>query len=184
MAKIIAVYGSSRVSPDSDDYREAYAVGRELALAGYHVVTGGYEGIMSAASRGASEAGGHVIGVTTTVIEQLRNIRPNEWVHEEISYPSLRERLYHLTVSSDGYVVMPGGLGTMAELVLAWELIRARDLPRRPLIAYGAHWEKVLQPLRDVPYIRDDDWHPVAFANTPQAVVAHLQMLISETDQP
>lgn len=163
------------VKPTSPDYQAAEAVGEALAQAGYTVMTGGYAGIMEAASKGANLAGGHVIGVTT---EQIRNVRPesraNSWVKEEIAYPRLNERLHHLIEHADGYVVMPGGVGTLNELVLAWEYMRVKELPLRPLICYGDLWQRTLQAFIDDRYVPLHHQQMITYAANPQAVIAVL----------
>jgi hypothetical protein len=172
--KTVAVYGGAIVAPESDDYAATFAVGKALAEAGYAVMTGGYSGVMEAASRGASEAGGHVIGVTTERIESLRGAKINQWVVDEIRHPTLRERLMHLVLEADAYVVMPGGLGTLNELVTVWELIRVGDIPRRPLIGYGPFWREVLAPFMDTPYVQNSMIELIQFVQTPQAMIEAL----------
>jgi len=178
VVKTIAVYGSSMVQPGEADYIAAYDVGAALALADFAVMTGGYGGIMEAASRGAAEAGGHVIGVTTDVIEALRQRGANQWVRDEIRHATLRERLMHLVLNADGYVVMPGGLGTLHELVTVWELMRTRDIPTAPVICYGDYWTETLQTLRESPYIRPDSWDMLNIAHSPDAVVDLLKRVL------
>ena len=78
MTKIVSVFGGSAPKPGSaPSYAEAQALGAALAQAGWTVATGGYSGVMEAASRGACEAGGHVIGVTCSLIEEWRGLRAN-----------------------------------------------------------------------------------------------------------
>lgn len=175
IVKTIAVYGSSSVQPGSPDYVAAFETGRALAEAGYAVVTGGYQGVMEAASRGAAETGGHVIGVTATPIQQLRRAGPNAWVAQVIPYDTLRDRLLHLILHADGYVIMPGGIGTLNELILAWELMRVREIPPRPLVCYGGFWQAILAPLRQTPYVRAEYWDLLRFADSPASVLACIR---------
>jgi len=92
----VTVFGGAGPKPGDPAYLEALELGRELAQAGHSVLTGGYIGTMEAVSRGAAEAGGHVIGVTCDEIETWRAVSPNAWVQEEWRYPSLRQRLFAL----------------------------------------------------------------------------------------
>ncbi|MFW5772774.1 MAG: LOG family protein [Phototrophicaceae bacterium] len=170
--KTVAVYGSAVVRPGEPEYQDAYEIGRALAQAGYAIMTGGYGGIMGAASQGAAEAGGHVIGVTSRAIELLRDDQANAWVSEEIKYDTLRDRLLHLVLHADACVVMPGGLGTLNELALSWELGRVGDLPLRPLVCYGDFWRQMLEPLRGTRYMAPYAWEMVSFADHPGDVVA------------
>ena len=116
---IIAVFGSARVTPVDAAYEMAYAIGRSLAENGDTVITGGYGGVMEAASKGASEAGGAVVGVTLTPgsMGQARERVVNAWVQENITYDTMRQRLHHLVDVPDGYVALPGGIGTLEEVV-------------------------------------------------------------------
>ena len=97
-------------------------------------------GTMEAVSRGASEAGGHVIGVTCAQIENWRAIGPNAWVKEEIRKESLLERLECLIVSSDAALALPGGPGTLTEISLTWNMMIIGALEKRPLILIGEGW--------------------------------------------
>ena len=80
----ISVFGGSQPREGSTAYAEAQQLGRLLAERGHVVLTGGYIGVMEAVSRGAREAGGHVIGVTSEDIEAWRPIKANAWVMEEL----------------------------------------------------------------------------------------------------
>ncbi len=144
--KIIAVYGSAATEPHEPDYAEALALGAELARAGYGVMTGGYGGLMGAISRGAAEAGGHVIGVTVGMFKE-RGLIPNPFLHEEIHLPTLSARLNHLIVAPDAYVVLKGGAGTLSEFALAWSLLQVGEIPARPLIAVGRLWQQLVPHL-------------------------------------
>ena len=175
--KTIAVYGSARVKPGDPIYEAAHAVGEALAHAKLAVITGGYAGVMGAASHGAAEAGGHVIGVTTGAVERLRGpeLTVNEWVVDNVHYDTLHERLMHLVRDADGYVVMPGGLGTLTELTMVWELMRVGDIPPRPLVCYGVYWRDVLATIHMSPYVTQSDWDRLTFVDAPAEVVPALQ---------
>lgn len=175
MAQTIAVYGSSAVQPTDSVYQDSKAIGYALGQAGFTVMTGGYGGVMAAASEGASQADATVIGVTSDTIEAIRKSGPNQWVQQIVSYPTLTERLLHLIREADGYVVMPGGIGTLNELILAWELLRINEIPARPLVCYGDYWRDGLVGLRNSSYIPDVYWSLLTFADSPQAVVAALR---------
>lgn len=141
----IAVFGSSKPKPDERVYRQAVQLGRLLGAGGYTVLNGGYGGIMEAVSRGAAEAGGHVIGVTCDEIEAFRPGKGNRWITELWHFKTLRERLYTLIESSDGAIVMPGGIGTLAEMAVMWAHLQTRTLSPRPLILVGPEWQAAMQ---------------------------------------
>lgn len=170
----IAVFGSAIIAADTQDYLDAVAVGYALAEAGYSVVTGGYEGIMGAASQGAAAAGGEVIGITVAKSGQIEERIPNRWLTKTIELPDMRSRLVHLVDCADGYVIMPGGIGTLQEVGEAWQLLRMTPA-RRPLVAFGPMWRAILQPLVDSPYVTEQQSRLVTFCDTPEAVVAALR---------
>lgn len=171
---IIAVFGSASPTADSEAYRLAHQVGRLLAEAGFAVATGGYSGTMSAVSQGACEVGGHVIGVTSAQIERFRPLGCNEWVKEEIKYESLRERLLHLVTRNDGMIVLPGGVGTLSEMALAWSFIQVGEMPPRPLVLLGDLWRQTIESFFRPEYVRDSHLDLLHLANTPEEAVAHL----------
>lgn len=142
--KTISVFGGSTPQPGTAAYQEAQLLGGLLAESGFVVQTGGYIGTMEAISRGASEAGGHVIGVTCDEIEAWRPVAPNQWVAEEKRRPTLRERLYILIDDCDGAIALPGGIGTLAEIALNWSQLQINPEFPRPLILIGQGWTKTL----------------------------------------
>jgi len=175
MSVIVSVFGSNDPLPGSADYEAARELGERLARLGITVQTGGYRGIMEAASRGASEAGGHVIGVTCTQIESFRPIGPNAWVKEEIRKPTLRERLFHLVLCCDGIVVMPGGIGTLSELALAWSFAQVGEMPPKPIIPLGGLWQRTLSAFIDRAYIRPEHAALLTLVKTPAEAARVLQ---------
>lgn len=181
--KVIAVYGSSQITPNDPEYAVAREVGYVLGKAGYAVMTGGYKGVMSAASEGAALAGAHVIGVTTAAIEAIAPQRANQWVREEIHYHLFSERLAHLVRHADGYVAMHGGIGTLHEVVNVWELIRVNEIPRRPIICYGEFWQELLRPIMTNKYVHPDYQQLIHFADSPQDVLAILEQYSVEAAQ-
>jgi len=142
----ITVFGSSQPKPGSSQYEEAMQVGKAIAEAGWTVVSGGYRGIMEAVSRGAKEAGGHTIGVTTAHFNP-KGLHANQYIAEEIQMPSYTERLLKLTEIADGYVVLRGGSGTLNELFHVWELVKNGSLPKRPIVLFGEHWKRLINGL-------------------------------------
>jgi len=172
---IISVFGSSSPQPDSADYELARQIGTLLAEAGYVVQTGGYSGVMEAASQGTSEAGGHVIGVTSRQIEEFRPMPPNQWVAEEIKYDTLQERVMHLVTQCDGAIVMPGGIGTLSELALMWSMMQVNEIPPRPIIAVGGLWARTLNAFISPEYVRPEYAALIQTAKTPKEAIELLR---------
>lgn len=139
----VSVFGGSQPKEGTPAYEEARLLGQMLAQRGHIVLNGGYIGMMEAVSRGAAEAGGHVIGVTCEDIERWRNIGPNAWVKEEWRRKNLFERLQALVEGCDAALALPGGPGTLTEIALMWNLMIVESIHRRPLILVGDGWQSV-----------------------------------------
>jgi hypothetical protein len=143
---LIAVFGSSTVCDSDPPYRLAYQLGRELARSGAGVMTGGYGGTMEACSRGAHEVGGHVVGVTVDLFEKRGPV--NRWVKERVHMPTLYQRLQYLVDHADGFIGLPGSLGTLTEVFLTWTLLSVSGRPHAPLVLLGDPWPAILETLR------------------------------------
>ena len=138
-ARVIAVFGSSATPVGTEQWKEAETVGRRLAEAGLGVVTGGYGGTMEAASRGAAMAGGRVVGVVAPELFRDRS-GANQFVAEELAEPTLAARIGTLTDLASGTIVLPGSIGTAAELVVAWNMnhiARLSGASRLPTVTVG-----------------------------------------------
>jgi uncharacterized protein (TIGR00725 family) len=151
--KIITVFGSGRPTADHADYREALILGQSLAVAGFAVCTGGYAGSMEAVSRGASEAGGRVLAVTSTFF----SARANPWVQVEKSVATWQDRLFELVRLGDGYVACKGGTGTLAELAVVWEMLNKSALDRRPFAVLGDFWLPILDRVSEADQLYDTE---------------------------
>jgi uncharacterized protein (TIGR00730 family) len=146
---VVAVFGASRPQPGDPEYLEGIECGRGLAAAGFTVATGGYGGIMEAVCRGACEAGGSTIGVTAPTVFPGR-AGANQWVQQELAADDLIQRIGILTSIASAYVAMPGSLGTLAELLIAWNLAVVApfsDTSCGPIVAVGDTWGRVVPEL-------------------------------------
>jgi uncharacterized protein (TIGR00730 family) len=169
--KVITVFGSSAPVAGEPAYEQAWLTGRLLAESGYAVATGGYIGTMEAVSRGAAAAGGHVIGVTSAQIEAFRTGSANPYVIEEIKYDTLRDRLLHLVLHNDGMIALPGGVGTLSEVTLAWSFIQVGEIPPRPLVLLGQLWRDTLAAFVQPAYVPAKYAALVRFADSPLEAV-------------
>ena len=172
--KVISVFGSSAPKPGSLDFEQAKTVGRLLAEAGFGVMTGGYGGTMTAVSQGAAEAGGHVIGIASARIERYRSATINQWVKEVHKYETLSERLLHVVTYNVGMIALPGGIGTLCEVMVAWNLLQVGEVEKRPFALLGSIWPKTLENFYDPAYIADKDMGLLYFADAPETAVAHI----------
>jgi len=158
---LIAVFGSSTVRDPDGPYRMAYELGGELARVGAAVMTGGYGGTMEACSRGAHEAGGHVVGVTVEIFEKRGPV--NRWVKERVHTQTLYQRLEYLANHATGFIALPGSLGTLNEVFLVWTLLSVSGRPAAPLVLLGDPWPGILEAIR----------HP---ESVPPALFAHVEL--------
>ncbi|MDK2981971.1 MAG: hypothetical protein PWQ55_2318 [Chloroflexota bacterium] len=152
----ISVFGGSKTPPDSPDYQQALALGRGLAEAGHTVLTGGYRGTMEAVSRGAAEGGGRTVGVTCSEIESWRAVQPNPWLSDKVQCATLDERLQYLVRECELAIALPGGIGTLTELSLTWNLMVIDAIPHKPILLVASGWEQTLKTF----YSALDDYIP------------------------
>lgn len=141
----ISVFGGSKTPPESSDYQQAVALGHALAQAGHTVMTGGYKGTMEAVSRGAFEASGEVIGVTCSQIESWRPLKPNDYLTSEVKCDTLIDRLMHLVTQCDLAVALPGGIGTLTEIAISWNLLVVNVNKIPPILLVGRGWEESMR---------------------------------------
>jgi len=141
--KTITIFGTSRAGHGEPAYMLAYEAGKLLAEAGFTIANGGYGGTMLAAAKGAAEAGGTTIGVTCSA---FKSNKANEYITREIGTGSLDERLDTLIKLGQGYVVLPGGTGTLLELAKVWELKNKGFLEAdKPIILLGEFWRPLVE---------------------------------------
>jgi hypothetical protein len=172
---IVSVFGGSSPAPGSPAYQEAYTLGRLLAEAGFAVMTGGYAGTMEATSRGAKEAGGHVIGVTVTDFEENGH-RPNSYLTETVTYTRLSDRLVHLVTRCDAAVALRGGIGTLSEVALTWSLLQVGEIGPKPFVLLGEEWGLLLETFYGRgEYISRPHMHLFQVARTPEQVILLLR---------
>ena len=162
---LIAVFGSSTMKETDAAWRLSYELGGELARAGAGVMTGGYGGIMAACSRGAHEAGGHVVGVTVELFEQRGPV--NRWVKERVHTQDIFDRLRVSVGRADGFVTVPGSIGTLTELFLTWTLLSAQGRPAAPLVLLGERWPDYLDAHRHPELVLPHLFEHVRCAATP-----------------
>lgn len=167
----VAVFGSSEPAEDDPLYRQAREVGRLLAGERWTVVTGGYGGVMEAASRGAREAGGRTLGVVSRIFDHRE---PNPYLDEVRRTDDLFERQRRLVEASDAFVVMWGRAGTLSELSLLWALARAGCLGPRPVILLGERWRPIHRRLSDDGMLETAHHHHTYLASTPLEAVREL----------
>jgi hypothetical protein len=147
LPRAVSVFGSARTPRTSPDYASAQELGGALADAGWAVITGGGPGIMEAANRGASEAGGLSVGLG---IELPFEQSLNEWVDLGIEFRYFFARKTMFVKYAQAFVICPGGFGTMDELFEALTLVQTRKVNQFPVILMGREfWTPLLDWMRD-----------------------------------
>ncbi len=142
----VTVFGSARFAPGHRYYELGQEVGRQLALAGFAVMTGGGPGIMEAANRGAREGGGPSLGCN---IELPREQRPNPYLDRWLDFRYFFVRKVMLVKYSSAFVILPGGFGTMDEIFETATLVQTGKIERFPLVLMGSdYWQGLLDFLR------------------------------------
>lgn len=173
--RIVTIFGGSRCGETAPEYAQARRVGQLLAEAGYTICTGGYLGVMEAASRGARERGGRVLGI---VMNQFK-AEPNRYLTDKVATPHFYERLQRLIIRSVGFIAIRGGMGTVTELSLVWNKIQTKVIGPRPLVLLGECWPPIVREWQKHLAVSDDDVAALDFASTPEEAVA----IINEKSQ-
>lgn len=143
MRKTVTIFGSSIPRPGDAEYDSAFRLGKILGENNINVCTGGFHGIMDAASKGASEAGTEAIGVTVNLFRAL----PSKYLTKEIRCSSLFERLEKLIELGDAYIILNGGTGTLLELSLVWESINKNLIAEKPCASVGFMWNDIVSAM-------------------------------------
>ncbi|MGO0576707.1 TIGR00730 family Rossman fold protein [Ornithinimicrobium panacihumi] len=143
----VAVFGSARTGPEHAAYRMAEEVGAELVRAGFGVITGGGPGTMEGANKGAAEAGGTSVGLG---IELPRESGLNSYANVGINFRYFFVRKTMFVKYAEGFVVLPGGVGTLDELFEALTLVQTGKITHFPIVLMGTtFWAPLLDWLRD-----------------------------------
>jgi uncharacterized protein (TIGR00730 family) len=159
--RIITIFGGSKSAEDSQEYCEAKELGSRLAVAGFTICTGGYLGIMEAASRGAREKGGRVFGI---VLNQFKH-EPNRYLTDKVATNHFYERLQNLITRSVGFVALRGGMGTITEISLVWNKLQTGVIGPRPLVLMGECWKPVIEAWKANLEVSDSDVSYLDFAS-------------------
>jgi uncharacterized protein (TIGR00730 family) len=143
----VSIFGSARTSVADPAYERARIVGRELASAGFAVITGGGGGSMEAANRGAQQGGGRSIGLN---IELPDEQTPNPYVDLALAFHYFFVRKLMFVRYACAFIVLPGGFGTLDELFEALTLIETGKISHFPVILYGSeYWGGLIAWIRE-----------------------------------
>jgi uncharacterized protein (TIGR00725 family) len=151
--KYITIFGSSRCVQGDQEYIFAESLGNMLGKLGHNVATGGYQGTMEAISKGASKYNVSVIGVTvpslfSNMSKDSFEVKANEFINKEIKTESLSSRIHHLLENSKAIIVLPGKIGTLTELIVAWNTNYlyniSKDKDVIPIFLKKDYWKEII----------------------------------------
>src|SRR4051794_3794952 len=135
----VSIFGSARAKPGTVAYEETKRVSKELAEMGCDVITGGGPGLMQAANQGVAQARNTSQSVGIRV-ELPFEQDANPFVKQAFEHKTFFTRLHHFVLASDAFIVAPGGIGTVLETAMIWQLLQVRHLTDTPLILVGKMW--------------------------------------------
>ena len=176
----VSIFGSARTKPDDPYYGKAELLARRLVEKGFGVITGGGPGIMEAGNKGAAEAGGQSVGMNIHLpLEQ----KPNPYANISIDYRYFFIRKVMFVKYAVAYVILPGGFGTMDELLEALTLIQTKRIKSFPVILMGSeYWKGLYDWLRGT-MLRDnkispEDLERFQILDDPEEVVKQIQKYV------
>ncbi|HEU4390384.1 MAG TPA: LOG family protein [Blastocatellia bacterium] len=140
----VTIFGSARTKPGNFVYEETKQVAAALSEMGCDIITGGGPGLMQAANEGVAKAGdkGKSVGIRVDLpFEQ----EVNPFVELAFEHRTFFTRLHHFVLASDAFVVAPGGIGTVLETMMIWQLLQVRHLDNTPLILVGRMWPGLIE---------------------------------------
>lgn len=135
----VTIFGSARAKPGTVAYDETKRVSKVLSEMGCDIITGGGPGLMQAANAGVSDAGNGSSSVGIRVDLPFEQ-EANPFVELAYSHRTFFTRLHHFVLASDAFIVAPGGIGTVLETTMIWQLLQVRHLNDTPLILVGKMW--------------------------------------------
>jgi len=166
----IAVLGSARLTENDEWWAQAYKLGALLAKEGYAIVTGGYGGLMAAASQGAYETGGRAIGLP---MQHWTGIAPNPW-NADLRWSSDYGTRLNYILHCEAVIALPGGVGTLSEMAVAWSAIQT-ERRALPLVLLGDCWLQVIKVVRENLVVSDVDLNLLRFAASPEEAVREVR---------
>lgn len=169
----VSIFGSARTKPDDPQYQQAQETAAELARVGFAVITGGGPGIMEAANKGAFEAGGLSIGCN---IELPFEQSSNPYLTHGLKFKYFFVRKMMFVKYSLGFIIFPGGFGTLDELFEALTLIQTKKIRNFPVVLVGsAYWKGLIDWVRDYAWkegkVTDADLRLLHVTDSPAEVV-------------
>src|SRR5438094_4865444 len=150
----VTIFGSARAKPGTFVYDEVKRVARALAEMGCDIITGAVQGLMQAANEGAAAANASERNRSVGIrVELPFEQEVNPFVQQAFEHKTFFTRLHHFVLASDAFVVVPGGIGTVLELMMIWQLLQVKHVRDVPLILVGKMWADLVDWART--HLRD-----------------------------
>jgi uncharacterized protein (TIGR00725 family) len=181
MKKLITIFGPSECKTGEPVYERAHELGSLLADAGFAVVTGGYDGVMEAASKGAHEHGGGTVGVTANIYHS-RGRMMNEFIKKELRVSSAVDRLMELISLADAYVACGISPGTLVEVTTVWDYFIKGFIEPKPLILLGAEWKPLSDSLFSQSSYKGKEKF-ITLADTPEEAVNIIHQSLGKQEK-
>jgi uncharacterized protein (TIGR00730 family) len=179
----ICIFGSARFDEHNEYYKQARELSARIAQLGFTIMTGGGPGIMEAANRGARDVGGRSVGIN---IELPFEQKENPYLDKFVIIKSFSVRKTLLIKYAYGFVVMPGGFGTMDELFEALTLIQTGKLKNFPIIIFNKEYHKNLwafiEDMKTKKTISPEDLDLLLYTDSMDEAVAHIEKCIENFD--
>lgn len=175
--KSVAVFGYADALDNEPLFKSVVEVSKRLAEEGYTIVDGGGPGVMKAASVGAKQVGGKVIGVTwyPQDIPYFEGRDPSNLIDHEIKTKSYIERTLTLMEQGQLYIVFNGGTGTISEFGMAWGLARLYFGHHKPLILYGKFWNNIIKAFKENMLLREEELKVFKIVENPEQVLKAIK---------
>jgi uncharacterized protein (TIGR00730 family) len=175
--KAITIWGSARVKEDDIWYKKAVETAKLLAQKGYTIITGGGPGIMEAANKGASKAGAESIGLNIELPEEQK---PNPYIKTLISFRYFFTRKVMFVKYTKGFIIFPGGFGTLDEFTEAITLIQTKRIHKFPVVLMDdEYWDGFIKWMSDIllkrGYIEKEDLKIFKVVNEPEEAVKIIE---------
>jgi uncharacterized protein (TIGR00730 family) len=165
----VTIFGSARLLPGSFGYEETKRVAAALGRMGCDIVTGGGPGLMQAANEGAASVRGRARSLGIRVHLPFEQ-ESNAFVTETFEHRTFFTRLHQFVLASDAFVVAPGGIGTVLELAMIWQLLQVRHLEDAPLVLVGRMWPGLVEWAKGAMLASDPPLASVADLTIPRCV--------------
>jgi len=154
----VTIFGSARLKPGTPAYEGVKQLAAELTKMGCDIISGGGPGLMQAANEGALSVQPDALHRSVGIrVELPFEQEVNPFVGQAYEHRTFFSRLHHFMIASDAFVVVPGGIGTLLELSLAWQLLQVRRLYNTPLILVGKMWAELVEWARQTMLIKESE---------------------------